>query len=113
MSDAFTQFEERLQSLEHKHKELARGYVAKLNPDGLITVEPKQQRRGGWTLLLLAVALGGVLFKAATLSIVGKAVYETRIDTLNAGTTFEKICAWVMQIDPFTEQVSIFLNGFL
>lgn len=113
MSEAFTQFEKRLDSLERKHKELANGYVAKINPDGLITVEPKQQRGGRWTRFLLAVGAAVIMFKALALAFNGPAVYDTRVETLASGTAFEKACAWVMQADPVTVYVAGLINGFL
>lgn len=111
MSEAFTKFEERLQSLERKHQELAKGYVAKLNPDGLITVEPKLRGAGVKLKFIACVLLGGLLFKSTTLAIIGQATYESRVETLAAGTWLEQACAWIMKVDPLTSTVATFLNS--
>lgn len=110
MSDTFAQFEKRLQSLERKHRELAEGYVAKINPDGLITIEPKQQKSGLLLKLFATAFLGVVVFKIAVLNIVGGAVYDERISALADGTMFERAVAWMMQADPLTERLSTLLS---
>lgn len=106
MSDAFAQFEKRLDSLERKHRKLANGYVAKINPDGLITVVPKEKRTAMGLRLLGAVIVAFVLFKSAVLTIVGPLTYIERIDVLAAGNGFEKLCAWIMQADRVSLAVS-------
>ena len=111
MSDTFAQFEKRLDSLERKHRELAKGYVAKINPDGLITVEPKPKRAGVFLRLVLTVVVGFVIFKSITLAIIGPTTYNERIQALADGTGFEKVCAWIMQIDPLTQAVATFLSS--
>lgn len=110
MSDAFTQFEKRLHSLERKHRELSNGYVAKINPDGLITVAPKTKRKGLALRLMLAVLVGIIAFKSITLAIIGPSTYEARLATLSNGSWFEGFCAWVMQVDPATQAVGTFLS---
>lgn len=113
MSDAFAQFEKRLDSLERKHRELAKGYVAKINPDGLITVEPKKGRTALRLRVLAAAIIGFVFFKAVTLAAVGPATYAGRIEALSLGTSFERACAWIMQVDPVTSQLAGLLLSVL
>ena len=110
MSDAFAQFEKRLESLERKHRELAEGYVARINPDGLITVEPKRQRSWLPVKLIATAFIGVALFKVVTLFLVGQGVYEGRVAALAEGTAFEKAAAWVLQADEFTRQVVAYLT---
>jgi hypothetical protein len=109
MSDAFAQFEKRLDHLERKHRELAKGYVAKINPDGLITVEPKSKRTGFAIKLVLMVVVGLVFFKSITLAIIGPVTYDERIAALAEGNAFEQLCAWVMQSEPLSQAVAVFL----
>ena len=109
MSEAFAQFEKRLDNLERKHRELAKGYVAKINPDGLITVQPKEKKTAMRLRLLLAIIVAFVLFKSVTLAIVGPLTYADRIAALAQGTTFEQACAWVMQADPISQFLSEYL----
>jgi hypothetical protein len=111
MSDTFTQFEKRLESLERKHKELAQGYVARINPDGLITIEPKRQRGGTLVRLVAAAILGVIFFKVVTLAIVGSVVYQSRVDALATGTSFEQAAAWIMQADPLSQRIAVMLTG--
>ena len=113
MSDTFAQFEKRLASLERRHKELAVGYVARINPDGLITVEPKPQSKGLVARVLAAAVLGVVAFKVITLSIVGPVVYQGRIDALMSGTAFERATGWIMQADPLSQRLAAMLSGFI
>lgn len=111
MSDAFAQFEKRLENLERKHRELAAGYVARINPDGLITIEPKSKRSGLTARLVALMLLGLVVFKIMVLALVTPVVYQERLDQLMAGTEFEKAAAWIMQIDPLTLRASEYLMG--
>jgi len=113
MSDTFAQFEKRLASLERKHKELAVGYVARINPDGLITVEPKSQSKGLVARVIAAAVLGVVAFKVITLSIVGPIIYQGRIDALMSGTSFERATGWIMQADPLSQRLAEMLSGFI
>lgn len=111
MSDTFAQFEKRLENLERKHRELSKGYVARINPDGLISVEPRRKRSYLVARLVLLVTLGVIFFKAATLAIIGLSTYEERIASLAEGTWFEKACAWIMQVDPLTRNIAGYLNS--
>ena len=106
MSNTFTQFEKRLASLERKHKELAHGYVPKINPDGLITIEPRRVNGRIGARVLVAGVLGFMVFKIATVVLVGSAVYEERLDAMRNGTGAERFGAWILQNDPVTEAVS-------
>ena len=109
MSDTFAQFEERLNHLERKHRELARGYVAKIDPDGLITVEPKQRRGAIRLRVLSALFLGFLLFKVVMMITVGPETYDSRLDELRVGTGPEQISAWVMQADPLSAAVADYI----
>ncbi len=113
MSDASAKFEERLASLERKHRELAEGYVAQINPNGLITIEPKAQRSSILLRLLVTIVIGLMAFKVITLSIVGQVVYQGRIDALANGTAIEQAVAWIMQADPLSERLVMLLSGIL
>lgn len=111
MSDAFAQFEKRLSSLERKHKALAEGYVARISPDGLITVQPKPKSSGLTVRLVALIFFGVMLFKLITVSLIGEVTYQERLDQLLSGTGFEKATAWILQLDPLTLHVSEYLRG--
>lgn len=102
MSDAFAQFEQRLCSLERKHRELAKGYVTKVNPDGLIVVAPKYPKGSMRARLTVGIILGFFLFKCVTMVLVGPALYESRLEELRQGTGPERFGAWIMQVDPIS-----------
>ena len=109
MSDTFAEFEARLNNLERKHKELAKGYVAQINPDGLITIQPKQSRGIFGLRFIAALFLGFVLFKIITLAVVGPMTYDTRLEAMREGTGPERISAWIMQADPLSEAAAKYI----
>ncbi|WP_299782317.1 hypothetical protein [uncultured Roseobacter sp.] len=95
----YAQFEKRLAVLSTKHKKMARGYTAKIGPDGLITVEPKRARFPIRPRTIVFTVVGILLFKSLMIVSTGLATYEGRIERLEAGTMFEQVVAWVMQPD--------------
>ncbi len=109
MSDTFAQFEKRLDSLERKHRELAKGYVTKINPDGLITVEPGRGKGGLRLRPVLFMISGFFVIKALMMSVIGTATYDARVADMAAGTGFEQLGAWVMQSDPLSRAITDFL----
>jgi hypothetical protein len=106
MSDTYAQFETRCATLKRKHSELAKGYVAKLDGDGLITLVPARRRPFITARLILGTVIGFMLFKSVTIALVGPLTYQERIDALAAGTDFEKAAAWLMQADPVASKVA-------
>jgi len=112
MSEAFTQFEQRLSNLERKHKRLAKGYVARIDPNGLIRVAPKRHAGRTRARLLAGIILGFFVFKIMTLIIVGPVTYESRVEELRAGTIPEQISAWIMQADPLSEKIAKYIISF-
>lgn len=106
MSDAFAQFEQRLSALERKHRELANGYVTKINPDGLIVLAPKYPKGPMRTRLAVGLVLGFFLFKCVTMILVGPVTYENRLEMLREGTGPERFGAWIMQVDPLSGYVA-------
>jgi hypothetical protein len=113
MSDAYAQFETRCASLKRKHSELAKGYTAKLDSDGLITLVPLRRRSYLTTRLILGSVVGFMLFKSVTIALVGTVTYQERIDALAAGTDFEKAAAWLMQADPVASKLAGVIAPYL
>ena len=97
-------FHKRLAMLGRKHAEMAKGYVMRMRPDGLIVVHLK--RPGALRMFplrgLMLLAFGFLLFKSFMLASVGEASYNERVAKLSQGTAIEKGGAWIMQIDPAT-----------
>jgi hypothetical protein len=99
-------FEARIKRVRRSHTRLARGYEAKVRPDGLIVFRPKR-RRVNLPLRGLAMTLAAFIgFKVVVLMHLGDLSYQARIDALAAGSAAEKAGAWIMQIDPVTRTIA-------
>lgn len=95
----YAQFEKRIASVTTKHRQMARGYTAKIGNDGLILVEPKAQRSLFGFRIFLCVVFVILLVKSLMITSVGLATYQNRLDALATGTSFEQAVAWGMQPD--------------
>lgn len=96
------QFDERLRLLARKHSAMSRGYVTRMQPDGLIVAKPRRRSRrvsGRAVFLFLAAFVG---FKAFLVANLGPQTYDDRLARLEAGTMVEQAGAFVMQADPLT-----------
>ncbi|MEP0962562.1 MAG: hypothetical protein ABJQ70_15225 [Roseobacter sp.] len=113
MSDAFSQFEERLEKLERNHRGFSNGYVASINPDGLIKVMPKEKPKFVPLRVFLIVTTAVILMKSVALSAVDQLTYQDRIAALAQGSWFEKGCALVMQADPVSQFLSHIWIGLI
>lgn len=109
MSDTFTQFQRRLNTIERKHRALAQGRVAQNNPSGLVTGALKPKKPGVLHRFLWACVMGFFAFKVFVLAVVGPITYQGRIDALLAGSTLERFCAWIMQADPVSQKLATLL----
>jgi len=107
------EFDQRVHRLTKKHQMLSRGYRATMRKDGLVVMKPQRVRSGIPAKVLLFCFLGFFAFKAFLLSSLGPSGYESRVDSLNEGTSVEQAGAWVMQIDPLTQVISQQLNKVL
>ncbi|MBW4707622.1 hypothetical protein KX928_07465 [Roseobacter sp. YSTF-M11] len=106
MSDTYAQFEKRVAVVSDKHRKLARGYVARIGKDGLITVEPKRAKFPIRPRAVVAAVAGVLIFKALMIVTTGLGIYESRIEALSSGTVFETGAAWVMQADPVSRYMA-------
>ncbi|WP_300062349.1 hypothetical protein [uncultured Roseobacter sp.] len=95
----YAQFEKRRAVLSEKHKKMARGYTARIGPDGLITVAPKRLRLPIRLRVIVFAVVGALLFKSLLILSTGLATYESRIEVLRGGPAPERAAAWVMQPD--------------
>ncbi|MEL6607467.1 MAG: hypothetical protein AAFO93_01020 [Pseudomonadota bacterium] len=105
-NSANLRFDKRIGRIEKKHKQLSRGnYTTVLRDDGLMVLKPRR-RYGARTLTLLAcVAVGAIVFKAATFTMLGEATFNARVAQLAAGTPIEAQIARVVAMEPVTEWV--------
>ena len=107
-------FHKRLAILGRKHAEMAKGYVMRMRPDGLIVVHPTRPSairlvhlKGLFTLLL-----GFCVFKALMLSSIGEATYDERVARLAQGSMIERGGALIMHVDPATALIAGVLQPF-
>ncbi len=107
------EFDQRVHRLNKKHRKMTRGYRATMRKDGLVVMKPQRMRSAVPAKVLLLCLLGFFAFKAFLLSSLGPSGYQYRIDSLNRGTSVEQAGAWIMQIDPVTEILSVQLNKVL
>ncbi|WP_120502283.1 hypothetical protein [Roseovarius sp. EL26] len=113
MSGAFQDFDTRLKKIDRSHNRLAQGYDARVSKDGLIVFRPKRRQ---WSISLRGVALliiGFLCFKGFILAHLGASTYDARIAALQEGTLIEQGGAYVMQVDPVSEAISMKLRPIL
>lgn len=113
MDQAMRQFEKRAQAVTQRHRKLARGYVTKMGPDGLLHHQPRRQMPSLPWRGFLFLAAGFFAFKGLLLASLGTATYTTRVETLQAGTVFERAGAWLMQLDPVMVWFASYFAPFL
>jgi hypothetical protein len=104
MSEAqYAEFGGRIQKIERHHRKLAKGYVTRMNPDGLVVARPSRQSSGlparGFFLTLAAM----LVFKVFLLAQLGVEGYNDRITVLENGSGSEKVGAFAMKLDPITQ----------
>ncbi|WP_298843169.1 hypothetical protein [uncultured Roseobacter sp.] len=107
MSDSYAQFEKRINAVADKHARLAGGYTAQVGNDGLITLVPARRRTYTRLRVFAAIVFGFFLFKSLAITLTGPLAYAGRIEAMAAGTQFEQIGAWIMQIGPVSEFLSL------
>ncbi|WP_300032025.1 hypothetical protein [uncultured Roseobacter sp.] len=109
MSDSYAQFEKRISLVAEKHARLAGGYTARVGADGLISLVPRPRRSYMRLRVFAALIIGFFLFKSLTIVLTGPLAYAERVEVMAAGTAFEKVGAWVMQIGPVSEFISLMM----
>ncbi len=107
------EFDQRVNRLNKKHSKMSHGYRATMRKDGLVVMKPQRVRSAIPAKVLLFCICGFFAFKAFLLSSLGPNGYDHRIDTLSQGTSVEQAGAWIMQVDPMTEFLSVQLNKVL
>ncbi|MDA7966579.1 hypothetical protein [Ruegeria sp.] len=105
------EFGQRVTRLTKKHEKLNRGYRATMRSDGLVVMKPQRVRSGVPARVLMLTLLGFFAFKAFLLFHLGAATYQDRVESLNAGTPVEQAGAWIMQVDPVSQFLSVQLSN--
>jgi hypothetical protein len=102
MSEIFKEFDDRVDRITRKRAQMRKGYVGRVNKDGLVVFRPR--RRGlpvsprGVAMVLFAF----ILFKALIMSHLGSTIYQQRIAKLQSGSLIEQAGALIMRPDPAT-----------
>lgn len=96
------QFWQRLRRIDENHRKLSQGYVATMNPDGLVV--PRPERRASYNMgrVLLSCLAIMLAFKVYLLVHLGTAGYQDRVTALQNGSTLERVGAYTMVADPVT-----------
>ncbi len=111
MDAGYKEFDARLRSLDRKKAAIMDGARPELGENGVVELKPTHNylRNIGRLLPLRAVmimATIGVAYKGFLLASLGAVTYSQKVSILNAGGGFDRIGAWLMQIDPVTEKIS-------
>ena len=107
MSNKQELFDERYRKVLERHRELSRGYVTKLGPNGIIAHQPISHYRDVFNLKALLLPIGLLFFlKACVVTILREDQFAAQVDALRDGTLVEQVGAFLMQIDPITWAMS-------
>jgi len=109
MSTTELTFDQRLRRLARKHRRMQDGVTRKIQPDGLMTFEPRRAMPVFPLRALVMLLLIALVFKAFLLAWHGAAGYDARLAPLWDGSLFEQGVAWIMQPDPMTQTLA---SGF-
>ena len=106
MENALNNYRRREEALRRKHERMAKGYVTKLDKNGTYVQVPDNKAGGLSLRIVLWAALVFVGFKVMVLSGLGEASYLANVETLAQGSPYERVGAWLMQIDPVTSNLA-------
>ncbi|CAA9408832.1 MAG: hypothetical protein AVDCRST_MAG15-1465 [uncultured Rubellimicrobium sp.] len=100
-------FDDRLNRVSRKHRNLTSGMVYRLGPDGLISAEPDRRATVRFPLRpLLFIAGVAFVFKVVLFVGLGEGTYMARLSHLQEGRVVERAAAWAMQPDPATRALA-------
>lgn len=104
-------FDDRLNRVSRKHRNLTSGTVYRIGPDGLISAEPDRRARLRFPLRpLLFLAGVAFVFKVVLFVGLGEGTYMGRLGLLQQGGVVERASAWAMQPDPVTRALADLLK---
>lgn len=107
-------FDERYRRVLKRHRQLSRGYVTKLQKNGVIVHKPIAHVREAMSFSTLLLPFG-ILFvlKAAIVTVLGEDGYRQQVDLMREGGFIEQIGAVFMQIDPITAPLAQLLSHII
>ncbi|MGR3322105.1 MAG: hypothetical protein ACU0DK_09265 [Pseudooceanicola sp.] len=112
MNKSFTEFNNRLRSIDRKARAREDGYRPRIRKDGLIELEPQRRPlRKRIPLKYVVGFLGGAIaYKVFLLLKLGEADYAFRLANLIDGTMVNQVGATILQIDPVTRMLTDFVR---
>ncbi|MEL7213255.1 MAG: hypothetical protein AAGK92_11365 [Pseudomonadota bacterium] len=102
MGESHLQFDDRVRSLQRKHRRMAGGVVHSVNHDGLIIARPRRGRIHVPIKGLFLMVSAFFIFKAFLLGYLGSITYLERVEKLSLGTLVEQAGAALMKPDPIS-----------
>ena len=106
-------FDERYRKVIERHRQLSRGYVTKLDRNGIVAHFPISHVREAFNFSALLLPFGILFFlKACIVTVLGREGYVQQVGLLREGGMVEQIGAIFMQMDPITSVLSHML-GFV
>lgn len=111
MTNQQDMFDERYRKVIKRHRQLSRGYVTKIEKNGVIAHRPTRNLGDVFSLTSLILPFG-ILFmlKAAIVTVLGEEGYIQQVDVLREGGFVEQVGAVFMQMDPITQPLSRLLT---
>jgi hypothetical protein len=114
MTNQQDMFDERYRKVLKRHRQLSRGYVTKLQKNGVIAHHPIGHVRERFSLSMLLIPLA-VLFvlKACVVTVLGPSPYAQKVEALSEGGFLEQVGAILMQMDPITRGLSSLMGTII
>ncbi|MGJ8605726.1 MAG: hypothetical protein ACSHXH_16535 [Marivita sp.] len=107
-------FDERYRKVLKRHRQLSRGYVTKLEKNGVITHRPNRQIRDAFSFSMIFLPIGVLFFlKACIVTLLGEEGYVQQVEVLRNGGFVEQMGALIMQIDPITAPLARLLGNVI
>jgi hypothetical protein len=104
-------FDERYRKVLKRHRQLSRGYVTKIQKNGVIAHKPIRRVREAMSFSAILLPFGILFFlKACIVVVLGDEGYASQIEMLQAGGFVEQVGAVLMQVDPITSVLTKFLG---
>ena len=107
-------FDERYRKVLKRHRQLSRGYVTKIQKNGVIAHKPIRHVREALSFSALLLPFGILFFlKACIVVVLGDEGYASQIEMLQAGGFVEQVGAVLMQVDPITSVLAKILGAVI
>lgn len=108
MSLASMPFDRRLKRIVRNHRRMSHGVVHSVNSNGLIVARPRLYNPKFPLKGLLLAVVAMFAFKGFLYASLGAETFDLRVAELAAGSSVEKVGAWVMQADVGTTTIAEF-----